>query len=285
MYTAMLAVRNLEGENHDLWAVNVEDEYHEEKTGRDAPLMPAPDELSNNATLARTLVIPMYNEAARIGSTLEQLAHSTLPNDQTEIVLVNDGSVDDTLIIARETLADTGLDARIIDLPENQGKGAAVRAGVMAARGSAIAFSDTDLSAGPDQIERIFHAVEQGTEVAVASRLIRGAHIARQPPWPRRIGGKLYNAWLRSLGLTNLPDTQCGLKGFSRDAARAIFPPMRSQRFSFDVEVIARAERAGLKVDQVPVVWSHVPASSVHLVRDGAGMATDAVKLRRSLGK
>lgn len=233
---------------------------------------------------ARTLVIPMYREAARIGSTLAALANSALNDPSTEILLVDDGSDDDTPAIAKSVAADLGLSVTVLELGVNQGKGAAVRAGVLAGAGAAMAFADADLASDADDIEACFRRVEAGPDdVVFATRSHPDSTITVAAPRHRVMIGRTYNAFLRGLGLTDSLDTQCGLKGFSADAGRRLFGPLRTTGFAFDIEILARARQAGLSVGEMPIAWGHVEGSRVGM-RSGLRSFSDALRIRRALG-
>ncbi len=178
------------------------------------------------------------------------------------------------------------LDARLIRLGTNQGKGAAVRAGVLEAAGPFVAFADADLSAGISEIERCFHLLEVGgCDVVAATRGAPLSSIVIPQPPVRQLSGKLFNVLLRVLGLTRLADTQCGLKAFTREAADILFADLTTNRFAFDVEVLRRAELQGMVVRELPIEWKHIEASRVRPVKDSSRMVADVIQLRRRLGK
>ncbi|MCU1345936.1 MAG: glycosyl transferase, family 2 [Acidimicrobiia bacterium] len=226
----------------------------------------------------------MWEEAGRIEATVARLADSKFAHPDIEVIFVDDGSSDGTAVICEQACARYQLNAVVRRLPVNRGKGAAVRHGVLAARGRVIGFSDADLSCGPDDIEMVFATVSHGdADVAVASRTTNDTTIAQRQPWARRAAGSAFNLELRLLGLTELMDTQCGLKAFSAAAARLAFEPMVTQRFAFDVEALARCRARQLRIVEVPVTWTHVEASRVAPVRDGLQMAVDAARIKWSL--
>ncbi|MBC7372370.1 MAG: glycosyltransferase [Frankiales bacterium] len=228
---------------------------------------------------AWSIVVPMFQEAGRIERTVRTLASSELA--EAELVFVDDGSTDGTVEVLRVALAETGLagTAQVLQLPRNLGKGAAVRTGVLAAHGAVIAFVDADLSSPPEAVVEVCRAVEAGAQVAVASRGHATSDLVVRQPGSREAAGKSFNRLLRRLGLTALPDTQCGLKAFDRASARLLFLPLRTRRFAFDVEVLARAERLGLTIEVLPTRWAHVEQSRVAPLRDGARMAFDALRI------
>lgn len=233
---------------------------------------------------ARTLIIPMKDEATRITGTLTALAQSSTHRPDTELVLVDDGSADGTADIAERLLDVLELEGHVVRLGRNLGKGGAVRAGILAARGQAVAFSDADLSAPPEAINACFELIESGdADVIVTTRLHPDSNITVAPPLTRRLSGKVFNTLLRRLGLTDYSDTQCGLKAFTEKAAEMLFCDLRIQRFAFDVELLLRAELAELRVVELPIEWAHADSSRVRPVRDGGRMAVDVLRLRRAL--
>lgn len=227
----------------------------------------------------------MYDEATRIGRSLASLRSSGLLDDRMEVVLVDDGSRDGTPEVVEAALAELGIArARVVRLPGNQGKGAAVRAGMLASTGATRVFVDADLCVGADDIERCFATLEAGgADVVYGTRAHANSALDRSQPGYRVFTGRMFNLLLRSLGLTEELDTQCGLKGMTAAAADVVIAPLVTERFAFDVEVLARAGRAELRVEGLPVHWSHVDASRVRPVHDGIEMAAAAVRIRRRL--
>src|SRR3954465_795676 len=229
-----------------------------------------------------SIVVPMYQEESRIVGTVEQLAASPLCAADNDFVFVDDGSTDRTVEVLEKALAETSLVATVIRLPRNLGKGAAVQAGVLAAQGEVIAYVDADLSSPPSAIEQCCRAVESGADVAVPSRGHTTSNLVVRQPGSREAAGKLFNRVVRVLGLTTLPDTQCGLKAFERETARAVFAELSVRRFAFDVEVLMRAARRGAAIEAIPTEWSHREESRVAPLTDGARMLWDAMRLAAS---
>jgi dolichyl-phosphate beta-glucosyltransferase len=236
---------------------------------------------------ARSLVVPMFNEAGRIGSTLTTLARSLLNRPEFEIVLVDDGSTDGTAEVAEKMLANVGLyHAIVLNLAVNQGKGAAVRHGMLHARGSARVYVDADLSVTVDDIERCFALIEAGgAEVVYATRAHSGSDMRHSQPAHRVASGRVFNFFLRKLGLTSERDTQCGLKGFSASAADSLFTVLHTTGFAFDVELLARARHDHISTLPMPVTWNHSDGSRVRPLRDGFDMAKSAIAIRRAIGR
>lgn len=236
--------------------------------------------------MARSLVIPLYQEAARLPRSLERLAASELHRPGLELVLVDDGSTDGTADLAGRLLEHHAFTGQVLRRNPNAGKGAAVQAGMLRAVGATVAFTDADLSTGPRDIDRAFLLVEQGyAPVVAATRVSRDSSIPVMPPWRRRLAGRVFNLLVRAGGLSDLSDTQCGLKAFSADAARAVFDGLTVERFAFDVEVVARARSLGYDVREFPVTWSWDPDSKVHLARDSRTMLGELWRIRRRYGR
>jgi SAM-dependent methyltransferase len=227
----------------------------------------------------------MCNEVARIERSLSLIAGSSLAGSGLELVLVDDGSEDRTVEVATQAAEDLGLEARVLRLGTNQGKGAAVRAGMLAATADVRVFVDADLSVDVKDLVRCFEALEAGADVAYGTRAHADSTLPRTQPPLRVMSGRTYNLLIRSLGLTTERDTQCGMKGFTAEAAEAVFAGLHTSRFGFDVEALARAERRELLVEAVPVTWSHVDASRVRLLRDGLGMGASAFGTWRRLAR
>ena len=230
-----------------------------------------------------SLVVPMWNESARIEATVVALADA-FGDRPVDVIFVDDGSSDGTADVVERACKEAALDAEVMRLTENRGKGAAVRAGLLGATGDTVGFVDADLSAGPDEIEHVFAAVDEGRgDVVLASRAMADADITVRQPFGRRWSGWLFNLGLRASGLTRLADTQCGLKAFRVEVVPALFEPLVAAGFAFDVEVLARADRLGLVVTEVPIVWHHVDGSRLSPVRDGLATLREAWRVRRAL--
>lgn len=231
---------------------------------------------SENVGVPRlSVVIPAYNEATRIGATLHALADATAGQD-VEVVVVDDGSTDDTAAVA-ESLLDFSGHRQILRLDHNQGKGAAVRAGVLAARGQLILCMDADLATDLEALPRFLDDLRDA-DVVVGSRAVPGA-VVMQGTRDRAVMGRVFNRLARWSTGVHIHDTQCGFKAFQGPAARTIFGLARCDRFAFDVEVLVLAERLGLRVIERPVTWTAVEGSSVRRVSDSARAACDVVRI------
>lgn len=225
-----------------------------------------------------TVVVPAYEEGQVIAGTVARLRAELAPvvgPGDLEVVVVDDGSRDATAARAAEAGAD-----RVIRLFPHGGKGAAVRAGMLAAAGEVVAFCDADLTYGPDQVRRLMEKVEGGSDVAVGSRrhvdtvtLVRARRI-------REVTGRVFSAFTAAAVLGHRRDTQCGVKAFSGEAARAVFGRARLDGFAFDVEVFVIADRLGLSVVEVPVELINSGSSSVRVGRDTVLMLRDVMRVR-----
>jgi dolichyl-phosphate beta-glucosyltransferase len=226
-----------------------------------------------------SVVLPAYDQAAFIGETVDTVRRVLEPvvgADQLELIVVDDGSSDDTAERARAAGADT-----VVVHDHNRGKGAAVRTGVEAAHGRTVAFTDADLAYAPDHLLDVLTAVEEGWDVVVGSRrhtdtvtLVRAGRL-------REVGGRVINLLTQAVLLGQYRDTQCGLKGFRSDTARLVLGGGQLDGFAFDIEIFHLVERYGLSLKELPVHVANSDRSSVRVVRDGARLVADLFRLRR----
>jgi dolichyl-phosphate beta-glucosyltransferase len=227
-----------------------------------------------------SIIVPAYNEKARIGKTLEQLVqHLRTQAWSAEIVVVDDGSRDETFSLVSQFAAQNP-QVRVIQNPGNQGKGYSVRNGMLHARGEILLFTDADLSSPIAEATKLFDALERGADVAIGSRWLDPSLQFHRQPLKRRIMSRTFNLFLRVLLTFPYRDTQCGFKAFTTRAAQMIFPRQRITRWGFDPEILYLAHSLGLKVAEVPVSWGHDERSTIHPLRDGVLMGRDALKIR-----
>lgn len=229
-----------------------------------------------------SVIIPAYNEAQRIGETL-RLAVSWLSQQPypSEIIVVDDGSKDDTPGVVLRFAADSPVLVRLAPLPANFGKGAAVQEGMLScAQGDIRLMYDADGSTPIEMVDRLWPCFEAGADIVIGSRAMPDSDIAIRQAWYRERMGKLNNALLQMLGLTQFQDTQCGFKAFTAPAADAVFSRLTIHRFAFDVEALYIARRLGLRVDEIPVHWENAPDTRVHPIKDSARMVCDALRIR-----
>lgn len=226
-----------------------------------------------------SVVIPAYNEAGRLPRTLEQISAFLQAGQwDHEILVVDDGSRDRTAEVVRAFAAGHP-EVRLLKQPRNLGKGAAIQAGVGAARGELVLFTDADLSTPIEELARLEQALENGAAVAIASRAVAGSRIEEHQPFYREWMGKSFNLLVRLLLLPGIHDTQCGFKLFRRAAAQDLFPRLTILGFGFDVEVLYLARRQGLEIREVPVAWRNSRHSKVSPVRDAWRMLGDLFRV------
>lgn len=227
-----------------------------------------------------SLVVPAYNEARRIGATLNDvLAYFRGQPYATEVIVVDDGSVDGTADVVRNEFADV----RVIAYAPNRGKGHAVRTGMLEARGDIRVYYDADGSTPIEELARLLPHFDAGADIVIGSRLMPESDIVVHQGFVRERLGRLFNRTLHQLGLTRLSDTQCGFKGFTARATEICFRRQTLERFSFDVEVLCIAQRHGLKIVEIPIRWSNNPESRVRMVRDAYPTLRDILTIRARL--
>ncbi len=232
-----------------------------------------------------SVVIPCFNEAARIGETLRlTLDYLTANAPESELIVVNDGSTDATGTIARAILSETNIATRLLENFPNRGKGAAVRSGLLAAREPIGLFFDADLSTPLSEIPKVIGAIANGeVDIAIGSRALDRNLIGIRQPWRREQAGRVFNLLVRVA--TGLPfwDTQCGFKAFRLDVCRPILEAARVRGFAFDVELLYLAQRAGLRIREIPVRWNHAEGSKVSFFRDSLRMLREVIALRKQV--
>lgn len=212
-----------------------------------------------------SIIIPAYNEEQRISNTVgEVLAYFRNKRSAFEVIVVDDGSMDGTVDLACAAAAGDER-VQILHLKTNRGKGAAVREGMLASKGSRVLLTDADLSTPLTELPRLEEALDQGFGIAIGSRGMQESSLVRRQPLGRELAGKAGNLFIRLLcpALWEYSDTQCGFKLFTGEIARRIFPLQLLERFGFDVEVLYLARRRGYTVAEVPVVWAHNTGSKV----------------------
>jgi dolichyl-phosphate beta-glucosyltransferase len=226
-----------------------------------------------------SIVIPAYNEALRLPATLDQveqyLATVGVP---TEVLVVDDGSHDNTAAVVRERAA-RWPQLKLLTAERNSGKGAAVRLGMAAAVGRYRIFSDADLSVPIEDMEKLLRPLRAGAGVAIASRGLRESQVELHQPWYRETMGKIFNKLVRIFVLGGVHDTQCGFKAFTAEVAERVFPPLQTRGFGFDVEVLYRAQQAGYRIVEVGTRWINSPQSRVHPIRHSAAMFVELLAI------
>jgi len=235
-----------------------------------------------------SVIVPAYNEEARLPTTLATIgAFLESRPYPAELIVIDDGSSDATLSRALERRPYSGA-YRVLSQP-HQGKAAAVRLGVLQARGQNILFTDADLSTPIEAVDALLAEIERGADIAIGSR--EGASARRiGEPFYRHLMGRAFNRVVQLVAVPGIDDTQCGFKLFTRRAARVIFPELRLHQSghrlrgpkvsAFDVEILYLARRHGMKIAEVPVIWKHVPGSKVRPALDSVRMLLDVLQVR-----
>jgi len=226
-----------------------------------------------------SIVIPAYNEAKRIAPSLDKIADYLSAQKYTyEALVVDDGSTDGTAEVCR-AIASSHPWLEVLRYPVNRGKGHAVRAGVLAVGGEHVLICDADLATPIEELDGFWRFFEEGADIVIASRPLRGSHLVKQQPLYRKFAGRFFNLLVRAVAVHGIHDTQCGFKLFRRKAARTIFPLCSLNDFGFDIEVLHVAQRIGFRIREAPVHWYHRPGSKVRLLRDGLRMLLDLFRI------
>jgi dolichyl-phosphate beta-glucosyltransferase len=227
-----------------------------------------------------SIIIPAYNEGARLGKTLDRvLAYVSDQRWDAEVIVVNDGSRDRTADLVRE-YAQHNPGLRLLENPGNHGKGYSVRNGMLNANGEMLLFSDADLSSPIEEASKLLAALQAGADVAIGSRWLRPELQTQRQSLLRQFYGRFFNLALRILLGLNFKDTQCGFKAFTRRAAQGIFPLQRIERWGFDPELLYLSRQAGFVVVEVPVAWAHREGTRISPLRDGIKMFGEVLRVR-----
>lgn len=230
-----------------------------------------------------SIIIPAYNEESRLARTLTRIrdyfASKNISPNQVEILIVDDGSRDNTARVAEEWARQMP-SVRLISNGDNRGKGFSVRHGMLEACGRIALFTDADLSSPIEECEKLLAAIDAGNDVAIGSRALDRSLITMHQSQLRELAGMIFNGFVRiAMGLP-FRDTQCGFKAFVREPSRIVFEQQRIERFGFDPEILFLAKRHGLRTAEVAVRWAHDPATKVHMLRDSLMMFFDLIIIR-----
>jgi dolichyl-phosphate beta-glucosyltransferase len=235
-------------------------------------------------TVPFSLVLPAYNEALRLPSYL-RLVREHLDGcygNRYEVIVVDDGS-QDGLSDLLERAAENWPQLRWIRHPQNQGKGAAVRTGVLASQGDLVLFADADGATPIEEQVQLAKAIRDGADVAVGSRLAPSPGIQRSRGQVRGLAGRVFATVARRLLGLSVWDTQCGFKMFRGETGRRLFSSARESGFLFDLEILALAGRLGCQIAEIPVRWSEVPGGHLSLPRELPRIMTGLFRLRKRL--
>jgi dolichyl-phosphate beta-glucosyltransferase len=227
-----------------------------------------------------SIVIPAYNESARIGHTLERVLDCVHHYGwNTEVLVVNDGSTDSTAAIIQSFTARNPI-VRLINNPGNHGKGYSVRNGMLQASGEIVMFTDADLSSPMEEAQLLFAAIHEGADIAIGSRWLERKRQTIQQPLYRQFFGRCFNAVTRMVMGLPFADTQCGFKAFKQQAAQTVFQLQRIERWGFDPEILFIALKRGYSVREVPVTWGHDERTRISYLRDGLKMLEEILFIR-----
>ncbi len=224
------------------------------------------------ATPSLSLILPAYQEENRIGDTMLSICqYLDEHHPGTELIVVCDGCTDKTAAVARSSANNSKCKLSVIELPTNQGKGAAVKAGMLAASGEYLFFTDADLSYAPYVIEDFLKELQDGADVAIAQR----KKTTEYPGLGRKILARVSRFIVGNFVIPGIRDTQAGFKGFRREAAVTLFNAQRTSRFLFDLEILCIASDQNLKISKVYVDWQDRPGSTVRIFLDSIRSARD----------
>ncbi|MDQ8047116.1 MAG: dolichyl-phosphate beta-glucosyltransferase [Solirubrobacteraceae bacterium] len=223
-----------------------------------------------------TVIIPAFNEEARLGATLDRVVqHPRL--DGAQIVVVDDGSTDATVAISEDRLRDIPF-AHTLRSPSNKGKGAAIRKGMVVAGGDKVLFMDADLATSLDAIDPMLDRLDEA-DVVVGSRNLNGSVVTGRSRG-RAVMHRAFSGPARQIAGLGVSDPQCGFKGFRREIVGPLFRYSLFDGFSIDVEILLIAQKMGLRIEEIPVVWHAVQGSKVRVLRDPLHMAADLARVR-----
>ncbi len=229
-----------------------------------------------------SIIIPAYNEEKRLSSSLDKISRYFNTKDlEYEVIVVDDGSTDRTVDIARESgLARSGK-LSVISNGENRGKGFSVKSGILASLGEYVLFTDADLSTPITEFDKLWSMLDQGYDVVMASRSIEGSVLKVRQPWYRQTMGRVFNLFVKTFLFADHNDTQCGFKLFKGNAAREIAKKMEVNGFCFDVEMIYLAQKAGYRVKETGVLWENSIESKVTVLNSSFSMFADLLRIKR----
>ena len=227
-----------------------------------------------------SVIIPAYNEEKRLLSTLSKIcAYLSTKDFPYEIIVVDDGSTDNTLQMVKN-FASSNRHIVILINEQNSGKGYSVRKGMLSARGEYAFFTDADLSTPIEEIEKCLPYLINGYDVVIGSRSMPGSDILVHQPWYREKMGKIFNFMVNMVLLKGIIDTQCGFKGFKREAVKTVFNRCKINGFSFDVEALYLSRKYNFKIKEIPIRWENSPLSKVSPIKHSLQMFKDLIGIK-----
>jgi glycosyltransferase involved in cell wall biosynthesis len=227
-----------------------------------------------------SFILPAYNESERLSESIPKVLEYVRDRGfAVEVIIVNDGSTDATADIVRQFAVANPMIV-LLENPGNRGKGYSVRNGMLHARGEIALFTDADLSSPISEADKLFAALNTGSDIAIGSRWLQRELQTERQPLMRQLYGRLFNLGLRVVLGLRYKDTQCGFKAFNRRAIETVFTRQHIERWGFDPELLFLADKFKLKTAEVPVEWAHDHRSKIHPVRDGIRMGIEVLKIR-----
>jgi len=232
-----------------------------------------------------SIVVPAFDEQDRVGDSIRKiLGFIESEKLDAELIVVDDGSGDNTAKIAEEACAETpGVQSKVIRYEQNRGKGFAIKTGLLAATADIALFSDADLSTPIDELSKLVDPIRTGEfDVTFGSRALDRTLISTHQPWVREQGGRVMNLVIKTMSGLPFLDTQCGFKAFNMVKFRPLLDVMKIDRFVFDIEFLFVAKRHGLRLAEIPVRWADVEGSKLKVVRDTRRMFTELALIRKN---
>lgn len=232
-----------------------------------------------------SIIIPAYNEENRIGPTLSGI-YNFLKNKNYdyEVILVDDGSIDKTVVTAQGSEFAKANKLKIIRNGINKGKGFSIKNGILNSNGQFILFTDADLSTPMEEADKLFNYIEKGYDIVIGSRSISGSDVKVHQPFYREKMGRIFNFLVSILLMSGFNDTQCGFKLFKGSIARELGRELTINGFCFDVEMLYLAKRKGRKIAEVGIVWENSPQSKVLVINSSLSMFLDLFKIKKRHG-
>jgi dolichyl-phosphate beta-glucosyltransferase len=232
-----------------------------------------------------SVVIPAFNEARRLPRYLDEVVDFfDSRGEPYEVLVAADGSTDDTAGLV-QAVARLHPAVRLLQSAVNQGKGGAVRRGMLAAAGSFRLFTDADGATAIGELKRLETALQAGADIAIGSRVRRDPSVSVTARSHRVAAGRVFNWLVARLGLADIGDSQCGFKAFTAAATLDLFPRLRTRGFGFDVELLLLARVRGWRIEEVPVNWADQPGSKSGVLKDGPRMLGEIVLARLRVGR